>query len=284
MTDPERRVSTGIATLDDIMHGGFTADRLYLIEGYPGTGKTTLAMQFLLDGAAQGHRGLYVSLSETRDELEAAARSHGWSLEGIDIHELVDQEKLTQEQAQYTMFEPSEIELGTTVEGVLKKVEAIQPKRIVFDSLSEMRRLVQGPLRFRRQILALKQFFVGRGCTTLMLDDKSGGDLSTDANDQQLQSIAHGVVRLEQSLNDYGTVRRFLRIIKHRGRDFIGGKHDVSLKRGGMLVYPRKTFEARTVAIRQQEREQRKRRTGRVDRWWSNGGDQYTATWSGRCG
>jgi circadian clock protein KaiC len=239
----EQQISTGIKTLDDIMHGGFTADRLYLIEGYPGTGKTTLAMQFLLDGAAKGERGLYVSLSETREELEGVAASHGWSLDGIDIHELVDQEKLTQQQAQYTMFEPSEIELGATIDGVLKKIETIKPKRIAFDSLSEMRLLAQGPLRYRRQILALKQFFVGRGCTTLMLDDKSGGDLATDLNDQQLQSIAHGVIRLEQSLNHYGAERRHLRVIKHRGRAFIGGTHDVLLKRGGMQVYPRKTLD-----------------------------------------
>ncbi|MDA8743565.1 AAA family ATPase [Rubripirellula amarantea] len=243
MPQREQQVSTGIDTLDEIMRGGFTADRLYLIEGYPGTGKTTLAMQFLLDGVSKGERGLYVSLSETREELEGVAASHGWSLDGIDIHELVDQEKLSQEQAQYTMFEPSEIELGATIDGVLKKIDAIKPKRIALDSLSEMRLLAQGPLRYRRQILALKQFFVGRGCTTLMLDDKSGGDLANDLNDQQLQSIAHGVVRLEQSLNHYGAERRYLRVIKHRGRDFIGGTHDVLIKRGGMQVYPRKTLE-----------------------------------------
>jgi circadian clock protein KaiC len=243
MKQLEQKISTGIDSLDEIMHGGFTANRLYLIEGYPGTGKTTLALQFLLDGVSKGERTLYVSLSETREELEGVADSHGWALDGIDIHELVDQEKLTQEQSQYTMFEPSEIELGATIDGVLKKIQMIQPKRIAFDSLSEMRLLAQGPLRYRRQILALKQFFVGRGCTTLMLDDKSGGDLAIDLHDQQLQSIAHGVIRLEQSLNHYGAERRYLRIIKHRGRDFIGGTHDVLLKRGGMQVYPRKTVE-----------------------------------------
>ena len=243
MNNSEKRVSTGIATLDEIMLGGFTARRLYLIEGYPGTGKTTLAMQFLLDGVKRGERGLYVSLSETREELEGVAASHGWTLDGIDIHELVDQEKLTQQQTQYTMFEPAEIELGATIDRVLKRIEAINPNRIAFDSLSEMRLLAQGPLRYRRQILALKQFFVGRDCTTLMLDDKSGGDLAADTNDQQLHSLAHGVIRLEQSLNHYGAERRYLRVIKHRGRDFIGGAHDVLLKRGGMFVYPRKTVE-----------------------------------------
>lgn len=177
MSENQKIISTGIQTLDDIMHGGFTSDRLYLIEGYPGTGKTTLALQFLLDGVAKGQNGLFVSLSETRDELEGVAASHGWSLDGIEIHELVDQELLMEEQAQYTMFKPSEIELGATIDRVLKKVETIKPKRVVFDSLSEMRLLAQGPLRYRRQILALKQFFVGRGCTTIMLDDKSGGGI-----------------------------------------------------------------------------------------------------------
>lgn len=242
MLNPAKQISTGIQSLDDIMHGGFTADRLYLVEGYPGTGKTTLALQFLLSGASLGERGLYVTLSETQEEIEEIAASHGWSLDGIDIHELVDQEELQQTQAQYTMFEPAEVELGSTIERILKKVEVIGPTRIVFDSLSEMRLLAQGPLRYRRQVLALKQFFVGRGCTTLLLDDKSGESLHSD-NDQHLQSIAHGVIRLEQQLTDYGTEQRHLRIIKHRGRDFIGGKHDVVLVEGGMRVYPRKSLE-----------------------------------------
>ncbi|TWU02013.1 ATPase domain-containing protein [Neorhodopirellula pilleata] len=238
-----RQISTGIPALDDVMNGGFTADRLSLVEGYPGTGKTTLALQFLLDGAKAGERGLYVTLSETRDELQEIAASHGWSLDGIDIHELVDQEDLHQKQAQYTMFEPAEVELGTTIDRILRRVETLGPRRVVFDSLSEMRLLAQGPLRYRRQVLALKQFFVGRGCTTLLLDDKSGDDLHDD-NDQHLQSIAHGVIRLEQELNHYGTERRHLRIIKHRGRDFLGGRHDLVLQQGGMKVYPRKTIES----------------------------------------
>lgn len=242
MLNSIKQVSTGIKSLDAIMRGGFTADRLYLIEGYPGTGKTTLALQFLLSGASLGERGLYVTLSETHEEIEEIAASHGWSLEGIDIHELVDQEELQQRQAQYTMFEPAEVELGSTIERILKKVESINPTRVVFDSLSEMRLLSQGPLRYRRQILALKQFFVGRGCTTLLLDDKSG-EHPHDDNDQHLQSIAHGVIRLEQQLNNYGTEQRHLRIIKHRGRSFIGGKHDVVLEEGGMRVYPRKSTE-----------------------------------------
>ncbi len=242
MPKSTQQISTGIESLDEIMHGGFTADRLYLIEGYPGSGKTTLALQFLLSGVAAGERGIYVTLSETQDELEEIAASHGWSLESIDIHELVDQNDLQQTQAQYTMFEPAEVELGETIERIMKRVAAINPKRIVFDSLSEMRLLAQGQLRYRRQVLALKQSFVGRGCTTLLLDDKSGGDLHND-NDQHLQSIAHGVIRLEQQLNHYGAELRHLRIIKHRGRDFISGKHDIVLERGGMRVYPRKSRE-----------------------------------------
>lgn len=243
MPHPSRQISTGVAALDAVMNGGFTADRLYLIEGFPGTGKTTLALQFLLNGADAGERALYVTLSETRDELQEIAASHGWSLEGIDIHELVNQEDLQQKQAQYTMFEPAEVELAATIDRILQQVETIRPKRIVFDSLSEMRLLAQGPLRYRRQVLALKQFFVGRGCTTLLLDDKSGDD-SHDDNDQHLQSIAHGVIRLEQQLNHYGTERRHLRIIKHRGRDFMGGKHDLVIERGGMQVYPRKSIQS----------------------------------------
>ncbi|MEZ6130900.1 MAG: ATPase domain-containing protein [Planctomycetaceae bacterium] len=237
-TEPyaDRRISTGVATLDDILHGGLTADRLYLLEGTPGTGKTTLGMQFLIEGREQGETGLYVTLSETRMELESIARSHGWSLDDIHIHELVDATESVEAQARYTMFEPSEIQLGSTIDNVLEKVKAIKPDRVVFDSLSEMRLLSQGALRYRRQILSLKQFFVGRGCTTLLLDDHAG-----EANDQQLQSIAHGVIRLEQSLNDYGTERRRLRIIKLRGSDFVGGAHDVRLTRGGMQVFPRST-------------------------------------------
>ncbi|MCA9146232.1 MAG: circadian clock protein KaiC [Planctomycetaceae bacterium] len=234
----DRQLSTGVPALDDILHGGLTADRLYLVEGDPGTGKTTLAIQFLLEGIKRGESGLYVTLSETKHELEGVARSHGWSLDGIEIHELVDPTDSVESQAQYTMFEPSEIELGSTIRSVLDKVEALKPSRVVFDSLSEMRLLSQGPLRYRRQVLSLKQFFVGRGCTTLLLDDHASAE-----QDQQLQSIAHGVIRLEQLLSDYGSVRRRLRVIKHRGCDFIGGAHDIRLVRGGMQVFPRTSLE-----------------------------------------
>lgn len=205
------KISTGIAPLDEILHGGLTADRMYLIEGVPGTGKTTLALQFLLEGARQGETGLYVTLSETKQELEGVAASHGWSLDNIDIYELFDTESSDQARLQCTMFEPSEIELSNTVDGVLERVKETKPKRVVFNSLSEMRLLSQGSLRYRRQILALKQFFVGRGCKVLLLDDYSGAD------DQHLQSIAHGVIRLEHLLSDYGGERRRLRVVAQHG-------------------------------------------------------------------
>ncbi len=231
------KISTGIAPLDGILQGGLTADRLYLVEGLPGTGKTTLALQFLLEGARNGETGLYVTLSETKHELVGVAGSHGWSLDGIDIYELVNTESCENASLQYTMFEPAEIELSTTVDGVLQRVKELQPKRVVFDSLSEMRLLSQSSLRYRRQILALKQFFVGRGCTVLLLDDYSAQD------DQHLHSIAHGVIRLEHLLSDYGGERRRLRIIKQRGSSFIGGAHDMRIARGGLQVYPREVNE-----------------------------------------
>lgn len=228
------RLSTGIQTLDDVLCGGLTAERLYLVEGNPGTGKTTLGMQFLLAGRDVGEKGVYVALSESEQELQQIARSHGWSLEGIHVHELVSSTE-EPERAQYTMFEPAEVELGHTVRTVQEQIETLNPNRIVFDSLSELRLLSHDALRYRREILALKQFLAGRKCTTLLLDDQAGG------YDQQLQSLAHGVIRLEQHLTDYGNERRYLRVIKHRGSDFRGGAHDVRLARGGMRVYPRGT-------------------------------------------
>lgn len=232
--DAGNRVSIGIKALDEILHGGLTPQRLYLIEGCPGTGKTTLGLQFLLEGREAGEKGMYVTLSESRQELLEIADSHGWSLEGIEIHELLDHDEMIG-RAQYTMFEPAEVELGNTVANVQKRIELQKPNRIVFDSLSEMRLLSQGALRYRRQILALKQFLAGRHCTTLLLDDNASG------NDQQLQSLAHGVIRLEQRLTDYGNERRFLRVIKLRGSDFVSGAHDILLARGGIKVFPRWT-------------------------------------------
>jgi circadian clock protein KaiC len=226
--------ATGIAGLDDILSGGLTPFRLYLIEGVPGAGKTTLAMQFLLEGARQGDRGLYVTLSETEEELRAMARSHHWSLDGVTIRELVPPEESLQPTEQYTMFHPAEVELSETMRTILADVERLKPTRVVFDSLSELRLLAGDPLRYRRQLLALKQFFRGRHCTVLMLDDLTSSD-----RDLQVQSIAHGVLLLEQLVPEYGADRRRLRVVKHRGRRYRGGFHDYSILQGGITVYPR---------------------------------------------
>lgn len=229
------RLATGSAGLDSILEGGFPANRLYLLEGDPGTGKTTLALKFLLEGASQGEPVLYVTLSETKEELNAVAESHGWSLAKLNIYELIPSEESLKTESQYTIFHPSEVELGETTNAVLEEVERIQPRRIVFDSLSEMRLLAHDPLRYRRQILALKQYFSGRQCTVLLLDDRTAtlGDL-------QVQSIAHGVVELEHLALEYGAERRRLRIIKLRGSKYRGGYHDFNIETGGgVTVYPR---------------------------------------------
>jgi circadian clock protein KaiC len=231
---PDTRASTGIDGLDEILGGGFTPHRMYLVEGVPGSGKTTMALQFLLDGARRGESVLYVTLSETAEELGSVAASHGWSLDGITVRELVPSEESLRSDDQYTMFHPSEVELSETTRAVLADVERIKPSRAVFDSLSELRLLAGNPLRYRRQILALKQFFGGRKCTVLLLDD-----LTSTANDLQVQSIAHGVIRLEQLYPEYGSERRRLIVAKFRGVRFRGGYHDCIVQRGGIEVYPR---------------------------------------------
>jgi circadian clock protein KaiC len=229
---PVSRISTGVAGLDDILNGGLTAHRVYLVEGTPGTGKTTLGLQFLRDGVAKGESALYITLSETTDELLAVADSHGWTMDGIAIHELASDHVLDPD-AQQSVFHPAEVELGETTQHVMEEVDRIKPARVVFDSLSEMRLLAQNPLRYRRQILSLKQFFSSRGCTVLMLDDK------TNQIDQHLHSIAHGVISLEQLAKEFGKERRRVNIVKMRGIQFRGGYHDYALETGGLRVFPR---------------------------------------------
>lgn len=229
------RARTGVNGLDDVLHGGLIADRLYLVDGNPGAGKTTLALQFLLEGRRRGEPTMYVTLSETAEELRDGAASHGWSLDGIQIIELHGEEGPDADN-ELTIFHPSEVELSQTTRRVLEAVDRHSPKRMVFDSLSELRLLAQNSLRYRRQILALKQFFSGRACTTLFLDDRTA-----DGSDLQLQSIAHGVISLEHQAPVYGRALRHLRVVKFRGSDFRTGYHHLRLLRGGLEVYPRLT-------------------------------------------
>ena len=225
-------VSTGVPGLDTLLCGGLPADRLHLIQGRPGAGKTTLALQFLLDGAANGERGVYVTLSETASELRGIAASHGWSVEAIELCQL--HTEAPQDEDRYTLFHPAEVELGEVSGEMLRVIERVQPTRVALDSLSELRLLSRDPLRYRRQILALKQFFAGRACTVLLLDDHSG-----PGADAQLESLAHGVIRLEQQSFDYGIARRRVEISKMRGVPFVGGYHDATIRTGGLAVFPR---------------------------------------------
>jgi circadian clock protein KaiC len=229
-------VSTGVAGLDVILQGGLAPNRLYLIEGAPGTGKTTLALQFLLKGRAEGRRGLYVALSETAEELAAAAASHGWNLEGVELFELAAAEGALGLDREQTLLHPWEVELGATVKLITDEVERTGAVQVVFDSLSEMRLLAQDTLRFRRQLLALKQFFAGRGVTVLLLDDQTS---SAGTSDLQLHSLCHGVVTLERLTLDFGAVRRRLEVAKMRGASYRDGWHDYLIEVGGLEVFPR---------------------------------------------
>lgn len=225
---------TGIEGFDDIMGGGFTRGRLYLLEGVPGSGKTTLSVQFLLEGTRQGESVLYVTLSETEEELRSVAKAHNWCLDGIKILELVPAESKLNPDDQYTVFHPSEVEMSETLKVLLSEVEQLKPMRVVIDSLSELRLLSGSPLHYRRQILALKQFFSRQQCTVLLLDD-----MTTVNHDLQVQSIAHGVVRLEQLYPEFGAERRRLIVIKYRGVKFRGGYHDYIIRKGGLEIFPR---------------------------------------------
>lgn len=224
----------GIPGLDDVLGGGLERTRMYLVEGMPGTGKTTMALQLLIDGASAGERCLYITLSETEDELRGAAASHGWTLEGIDVFELVPPESLLDENQRQSLLYSSDLELGETTKRIFDAMDRFRPARVVLDSLSEIRLLAQSSLRYRRQVLALKHYFARQGTTVLMLDD-----MSAEGADMTVHSVAHGVIRLEELAPSYGAERRRLRVLKYRGRRYRGGFHDFTLVRGGALVFPR---------------------------------------------
>lgn len=232
-TTPSRSAS-GVPGLDEVLHGGLIAGKLYLVNGEPGAGKTTLALQYLLQGVKEGDPALYVTLAETAEELRASAASHGWSLDGIDIVELVGNARELLGESDLTMFHPSEVELHETTKRIQEAVERFAPRRMVLDSLSELHLMAQSDLRYRRQLLALKQFLDGRNCTTLLLDVRR-----TVVIDTQLHSVAHGVIALDWKLPAYGPVQRQLRITKFRGSDFISGHQDSVLSHGGLKVFPR---------------------------------------------
>lgn len=228
------RQTTGVVGLDEVIGGGLPSNRLYVVEGDPGSGKTTFALQFLREGVRLGQRALYVTLSETLEELSDVAASHDWTLDGIDLLELNAISERLQEDANYTVYHPSDVELGETVKRIRSEVERLNPQRVALDSVSELKILSQTSARYRREILGLKQFFAGRNCTVLVLDDRT-----TREGEQQLQSIAHGVIRMEREAREYGTTRRQIHVVKMRGVRFMDGRHDFVIQTGGLELYPR---------------------------------------------
>jgi circadian clock protein KaiC len=233
-TDHTSFLSTGVPGLDSVLSGGLTRERLYLVEGEPGTGKTTLALQFLLEGARLGESVLYITLGESAVELRANARSHGWDLAGVPIEEIIPDEDMLDPDQQYTIFHPSEIELGLTTERILAAVERHKPTRLALDSLSELQLLAESPLRYRRQALALKQYLSSRACTTLFVDDRANAN-----GEMRVRSVAQGVIALDLVVQAYGGERRRLRIAKYRGVAYRGGYHDYKIVTGGLVVFPR---------------------------------------------
>jgi circadian clock protein KaiC len=264
----QSRCSTGVDGLDSILGGGFPCNRIYLIQGSPGVGKTTLALQFLLDGAQKGEKALYITLSETEEELVGVAGSHGWELSKVHLFELSAMESQLKGETESTFFHPSEIELDRTTQIILGEIERVNPSRLVFDSLSEMRMLAESPLRYRRQILRLKQFLAGRRCTVLFLDD-------CGSNDHDVQSIVHGVINLRRLSPDFGAARRQVNIQKVRGVRFIEGNHDYTIETGGMVVFPRLVANAHRTPF-----EHRRLQTGNAafDHLLGGGLDYGTST------
>ncbi|WP_296249413.1 ATPase domain-containing protein [Pseudomonas sp. UBA4194] len=229
------KAATGIAGLDDILGGGLSRGHIFLLEGQPGAGKTTVALQFLLHGIEQGETCLYITLSETAKELREGALSHGWELdERMQVFELTPPEMILDVQQQQSLLYSSDLELGEATRQIFDEVNRVKPDRVVLDSLSEVRLLAQGSLRYRRQILAIKHYFARFKATVLLLDD-----MTSEPLDKTLHSIAHGVVRLEEMAPDYGAERRRLRIMKYRGQKYRGGYHDFTIHRDGIHVYPR---------------------------------------------
>lgn len=229
------KAATGIEGLDDILTGGLSRGHVFLVEGEPGTGKTTVALKFLLTGAEAGETTLYITLSETERELRDSARSHGWELgEQIHIFELTPPESLLSAEQQQSLLYSSDLELGETIAKLFEAVERTQPTRVVIDSLSEIRLLAQSSLRYRRQVLAMKHYFARFDTTVLLLDD-----LTTDTLDKTVHSVAHGVIRLQELTPNYGGERRRLKIIKYRGQKYRGGFHDFMIQEGGVQVFPR---------------------------------------------